>query len=376
MKMRYLAILLPLVFTFAWAGEPGVTDTEVVIGAHTFLTGNLSIYGNYTKAQQAYYSMINDQGGINGRKIKFLVEDNAGNPQQALQMTKKLVERDNIFIMAGAIGIPHLPAAKYLEGKHIPDIWIGDLNTSLTEPVVHTRFAHHPSFQGEAEFLANFILKRWPGKKIGIVTGDFPDMKAEAAVFKKIMAGKAELIWEVAPLSAPNANAQVLNLKKAGAEVVYLQLVIGLAGTFVKFASEQGYKPQYVTGFLSSNSSYVGLLGPLAEGTVGWHYVFSDKDMDVPGIKRHMEIMAKYAPGVPISVMTVIGQAQAETIVETLTRAGKNLTREGVVTAAESFNNWKCTVCREGNSTSPTKHRFNTTYSPLVVKGGKWVSLQ
>jgi branched-chain amino acid transport system substrate-binding protein len=368
-----IAVVLSVVPAFA--AEPGVTDNEIKLGADSVQSGPKAAYGVTQRTMKAYFDMINEHGGVNGRKINYLVKDNADSGQQALQVVKKLVEDDNVFALVGS-GTNHNTTLHYLRENKIPDLWIMDPLPIFTEPMAKTTFAVSPNMSMEATFYADYILKHFAGKKIGILIANNDYGHSALEAFKKEIGDKAKILVEESDIrTEPIAKAQILNLKKEGVEVLYTTLPLPGFPATLNFAKEQGFKPQWFLAFYNSHSAVLKLSNKEAlEGAITWYYTYTDLDTDNAAVKKHLEFMKKYAPNDKPSTVTLGAQAAAEVTIETLKRAGKNLTREGLLKAAESFKDWQCTVCRTPSSTSATNHSFITksNVTLLVAHDGRW----
>lgn len=357
--------------------EDGVTDTEIVLGTHSPQTGVFSHYGVTVRVMKAYFDSINEKGGINGRKIKFLIEDSAFNAQQALQVTKKLVEKDKVFAIVTAGGAPHLAVYQYLRSKKVPDLWIFDPSTPFTVPAFKSTFGFSPHLTDDAKMTAEYLVKKWSGKKMGIIGGDLGFMKEATEVMKKDINGKLNIlpVQEVA-MSATNGDSQILNLKKENPDVVWINAQGPIVPKILKFANEQGFHPQWILMYGNANSLVLNLAPKEAtNGAISSYYLYNETDTDLPGIKEHLALLKARLPHEKPSALTIVGQAQAEAVVATLEKAGKNLTRENAIKAAEEFKDWKCTVCRASVSTSPTQHVLMAGLVPLVAHDGKWMPL-
>jgi branched-chain amino acid transport system substrate-binding protein len=373
------AIVLSLATRQAFSeGTPGVTDTEILLGNHSVQSGPFSIGGAIQRTIKAYFETINEHGGVYGRKIVFLMNDSGGSRPQALAVLKKQVEVDGVFAVVG-VGPAHSAAFRYLRSQGVPDLWIADPSGVYTTPALPTVFSFGPTYESQSAFYGQYTLKHWPGKKIGVLYADTDFGKSSLEAFKKTLGDKAQIVATVAVdiTSDPNAKAQVLELKRAGAEVVLSALVPPIAQTAVKFGHEQGYQPQWLMMHLVAYSANVvasekdSLEGVISSSAV---YLISETDKDA--VIKHIEFMRQRLPNESPATSTLLGQAIAETMVETLIRAGKNPTRKSLLEAAGSFKDWKCTVCRSVGSISPDNHLLNTTISLVKAQGGRWVPLK
>lgn len=352
---------------------PGVTSTEIRLGNDSDQSGFFSGFGILQRAMKAYFDMINKKGGIYGRKIVFEIGDSASNAQHALQVIKKQVVEDQVLAVVGG-GVQHASVYRYLREQGVPDLWVAHSNSAYTTPTYPTTFGFSPTSAEEGKFYADFMAKHWPGKTVGIlcVNNNIGNQGNEA--FIRELKGRLKVVVEVVDSSAGEAKAQVMNLKNAKADIVYLAIPGPIAAASLRFAHEQDFHPQWMLPFYDSYRATLDLAGKSAvEGAIGWYYTFTDSEVDEPAVRKHIEFMKAYLPNDKPSAGTLGGQALAELTVETLRRAGKNLTRESLLKAAESFRDWKCSVCRSSNSTGPDKHLFNTHIELLKVHDGHWI---
>jgi len=151
--------------------DTGATDTEIKIGNTCFYTGPASSYGTIGKAMAAYYKMVNDQGGVNGRKIVFLSYDDAYSPPKTVEQTRRLVEQDGVLLMAGPLGTPTNSAIwQYMNQKKVPQLFVSTGATKWDDPKGHPwTIGWQPNYQGEGRIYATYILKEKPGGKIGVL---------------------------------------------------------------------------------------------------------------------------------------------------------------------------------------------------------------
>lgn len=360
------------------ANEPGVTETEVKFGCHSPQTGQDSTYGAIQRVAKAYLEMINQQGGVNGRKIMLLNADNGSSNQQALQMIKKQVEEDSVFAVLGAGGRMHLAVYKYLRDKKVPDLLIATSGSEYTSPPHPNTFQFSPTTASEGQFFGSYFVKKWPTKKIGILYVDDSYGAASVDAFKKSADGRLNIVGAEGsdPRTDPSAKAQILNLKKKGAEVIFFAAPGSTGAGALKFAHDQGYSPQWVIGYSAARQATIDLAGKAAvEGVISWNYLYFETETDVPAIKAHLEFLKKYMPSEKPSSLTVTGQALGETAIELLKRAGKDLTREGILKAAASFVDWKCSICRSPSNTA-VDHLFSKPKVLMTIKDGRWVEIK
>lgn len=380
MKKIILSAILSIT-AVAQAADPGVTDKEVVIGAHAIFSGPFAMFGVWTKATQAYFDKINADGGVHGRKIKYIAIDTQSIPPKTAQGVKKLVEEDNVFALVGSVGL-HAVVNKYLIEKGVPDLYHSDQSEEFYTPVKKTVFTLPYSFSNEGRSLGEFMFRDIKGKKLcGLLadnnSGDELLMGVKEAVEKgneglkdkeKIKIGKVERV----NVFDPQANTQIASLKKENCDAVILNTVGGLTLSAITYATSLNFKPKW---YMSTGNAQETLIPQLPEavrdGLVSSNSSAIDESFGTPGWGDMVAFMKKNS--LPVTKSSIAGYTVGEHFVEVLNRAGKDLTREKLITAAESLKGWKCSLCLLPRVTTPTEHSAVTKASIVVSKGGKWV---
>ena len=231
--------------------DTGATDTEIKIGQTMPLSGPASAYSSIGKTQAAYFKMINDQGGINGRKINLIQYDDAYSPPKTVEQVRKLVESDEVLLTFQMIGTPPNAAVqKYLNQKKVPQLFAATGATRFTDPKNFPwTMGYNPNYQTEARIYARYILKNHPNAKIGImyqnddlgrdyVTGLKAGLGDKAA--KMIV---AEASYE---LTDPTVDSQMVKLKAAGADLFFNASTPKFAAQAIKKVAELGWKPVHI----------------------------------------------------------------------------------------------------------------------------------
>jgi len=363
------------------SGEvPGVTDTEVVLGTHTSLTGPIATYSIIPRFAKAYFGYLNDNdGGVAGRKITYLEEDDQYNPAQAVDLTHKLVEQDNIFAMFNALGTPnHLQVIDYLQDNGVPDMfaatgateWVKDPSA---RPLV---FGSNPNYTGEGLAMAKWIIDTMgPDAKVGIIYQN-DDFGIDGAAGVKLALAANVVGEEPYEVTDPDLNSQVDQLKSANADVVVLFATPIQAATSIKHARQDlGWDVQFAISAVSMNELTAIIAGPdNIEGTVGPAATYMAYQTTIPGVQRHLDILDATGLGKDkASVLTLYAQYVSELMVETLRIAGTNLTRESLVQAAESITDWQCSVCIFPLSLGPDDHDPAQGVAIAKYQGGQVV---
>jgi len=344
----------------------GVTDTEIRIA--TLLPMSQSAAATWgvslSKGMQAYYNYINDNGGIYGRKIDLIVGDNQFSGPVASEVVRKLVEQEKVFAIQGSLGMTaHSAIYKYLEENGVPDMFILAGDKKWTEPVARNRFTFLVDFVIEGRILGQYIAEKFDGKKLGILAenDDFGREGEEGLKLGiKDKNANIETVTEYYDEIQNDVSSQVQRLKNANVDVIGVYAMPMQAASLLKTAREtlNWDVPIVITG-----TDAVEILGALAgysniEGAVSVVFGHQAFDTDQPGIARHIEMMAKYAPDVKPDNLTLVGQAVSEAMVSVLKQAGPDLTRESFLDAAESVCEYTCDTCIVPASLSPTDHRY------------------
>ncbi len=367
----------------ATAAAPGITDMEIIIGAHSPLSGAYgAVYSMIAKAQQAYYRYVNDtQGGVCGRKIVFKVEDDSYDPAKALEVTKKLVERDRVFAIVGALGDhPHGGVWEYLNDKEVPDILVSaGAAQYVADPQEYpwTVLMLSP-YTNEGTGFAQYISQELSGKKVSVLYENQPfGLDGLAGLKDSLDPEKNELVSVQAyETTAVDIRSQVINMENAGAEVVILYTTPGFAAQAVKVADRIGWHPQWIMSYVNSDPMMFQFVSPeLLEGAITFHSYKMGDQTDDPAIAEHHRIMQEYGGPTPTN-FTVYAQSKAELAVEIFSRACDNLTRQGLMDAVHSIKDWHSDLLLDGVTItySETDHiGLGDAYrmARVVVKDGK-----
>jgi branched-chain amino acid transport system substrate-binding protein len=344
------------------ANVPGVTDTEIVLGSHLPLSGLAAAWGVDLKAgMEAYFAYVNDNGGVYGRKIRLIVYDDQYTGPMAAEVTRKLVEQDKVFAIMGGLGsAAHSAVWKYLEANGVPDMFILTGDSKWTDPVVKTRFAWLVDYITEGKILGQYIADNFAGKKLGIIAqNDEFGHEGEEGIREGVKDANMDIVVEYYEETQNDLIAQVQRLENENVDVIAAYAMPIQVASVIKGAHETlGWDvPVVITGV-----DAVEVVAQLAglnniDGTVSVVYGHQAFEKDVPGIAKHWDIMAKYAPGVTPTNLTLTGAAIAESMTNILQNTGRDLTRDGFLGAAESTCEWESPSGLAPASMSPTDHR-------------------
>jgi len=343
--------------TSASSGQfgPGVTDTEIILGAHAPMSGALgAVYAMIPRATAAYFNYINDtQGGVCGRKIAYKVEDDNYDPAKALEVTRKLVEQDKVLALVGNLGdLPHASAFDYLNDAGVPDLLVSaGAHKYGADPQGHPWTVQMiPDYRMEAGFFGQYISESLPGQKVAVLyeNQDF-GIDGLAGVKQGLDPSKNQLVAEQPyEATAIDIRSEITNLKNTGAEVAVLYATPGFTGQAIKNAERLGWKPQFLASYVNSDDILFQFVGPqLLDGMITFQALKLAAWRDDPAVAKHYEIMSKYGGPAP-SNFTIYAQSLGELAVEMLSRACDDLTPQGLMDAIESIQGWKSDLLVEG----------------------------
>ena len=348
---------------------PGVTDTEIKIGQTIAYSGPASAYGQLGRAETAYFKALNDKGGINGRKINFISLDDGFLPPKAVEMTRKLVEQDEVAFMFGMLGTALNTATRpYLNQQKVPQLFIaaGSATFASGDKFPWT-IGWQPTLQTEAAFYARSILASHPGAKIGVLYQDDDFGKELLAGLKDGLAGKDSAIIATASFQAtdPTVDSQLITLKGTGCDTLMLFTYAKQAAQAIRKVADLGWKPDT---YLHLGSASVGatLIPAGLDKSVGIKTAGFIKDTSDPQWANDAEIapffdwMKKYMPDAKLEdSLNLSGWAYGQTIEQVLRQCGDDLTRENIMRQALNLKNWRNPALLPGSliSTSPSDYR-------------------
>ena len=345
--------------TIASGETPGISDTEILLGSETILSGTMgAVYATIPQAVGTYFKYINEtEGGVCGRKIVYKVEDNLDDPARALEAARKLVEQDEVFAIVSSGGdAGHSGSWEYLNEKEVPDILVtagGDRFGA--DPQGHPWTAQMiPSYTVEGMFYGQYISENLPGKKVAVLWENGPaGIDGLAGVKKGLDPSKNELVADEGfDITTISIASQVANLKNSNAEVVVLHTSPGFVTQAIKTADRMGWHPQWLMGYVNSDDMMFSFVSPkLLEGAITFQALKLAAWRDDPAVARHYELMQEYGGPTP-SNFTIYAQALAETAVEILSRSCDNLTREGLMDVVESLQGFHSDLMLDGVTVS------------------------
>ncbi|WP_441230418.1 ABC transporter substrate-binding protein [Tardiphaga sp. 215_C5_N2_1] len=364
--------------------DTGASDTEIKLGNIVPYSGPASAYGAVGKAQAGYFKMINDQGGINGRKINYISYDDAYSPPKAVEQTRKLVESDEVLLMFSALGTPSNTAIqKYLNAKKVPQLFLATGATKWADPKNFPwTMGWLPSYQSEGRIYAKYLLKEKAGAKIGVLYQNDDFGKDYLKGVRDGLGDKASsiVIEESYELTEPTVDSHIVKMKSLNPDVVIIFATPKFAAQTIKKIAELGWKPTMIVPGVSVSIGQV--LRPAgfenAQGLLSAHYSKDATDpqwKDDPGIKAYREFLAKYVPdGNPSDSSLMSGYNIAETMAILLKQCGDDLTRANVMKQAANLKDVQQSTLLPGVkvNTSPTDFSPIEQMQLMRFEGENW----
>ena len=366
--------------------DTGASDTEIKIGNVEAYSGPVSAYGVIGKTEEAYFKMINDQGGIGGRKINFISYDDGYSPPKTVEQIRKLIESDEVLLVFNALGTPTQTAVqKYHNTKKVPQLFIASGASKWNDPKEFPwTMGFQPSYRVEARIFAKYILKEKPNAKVAIFYQNDDFGKDYVAGIKDIFGAKnaSQIVAEESyETSEPSVDSHIVKLKGTGADVLVDISTPKFAAQAIKKMAEMEWKPMHV---LTDVSISIGAVMKPAgfencEGILSALYIKDASDpqwKDDVGMKKFMTFIDKYMPGANVADANLVyGYAAAQTMVQVLKQAGDDLTRENVMKQAAGLKDFVPDTLLPGIkiNTSPTDFAPIEQLQMMQFKNGQWV---
>jgi branched-chain amino acid transport system substrate-binding protein len=363
---------------------PGVTDDEIKIGNTMPYSGPASSYGTIGKSESAYYKMINDKGGVNGRKINYISYDDAYTPPKTVEMARKLVEEDKVLLIASPLGTPTNSAIwHYMNEKKVPQLFVSTGATKWDDPKGHPwTIGWQPNYQSEGRIYAAYVLKNKPDGKIGVLYQNDDFGKDYLKGIKDGLGDKASMIINESPYETtdPTVDSLIVGMKAAGCDVFINTGIPKFAAQGIRKAGEIDWKPLHILS--SVGNSVAATLKPAgldnAKDIISDFYLKDPTDpqwKDDQGYKDWLAFMDKYYPeGDKTDLGNITGPSLAATLVQVLTQCGDDLTRENVMKQTANIKDFTVPLLLPGIKINTTATDFAPIKQVQMAKfdGQRW----
>ncbi|MCK1757773.1 ABC transporter substrate-binding protein [Bradyrhizobium sp. 137] len=364
--------------------DTGASDTEIKIGNIMPYSGPASAYAAIGKTEEAYFNKINAEGGIKGRKIKFISYDDAYSPPKTVEQARKLVENDGVLLIFGSLGTSTNSAIrKYMNEKKVPQLFVASGASKWNDPKQYPwTMGWQPSYTSEARIYAKYIMKEKPDGKIGLLYQNDDFGKDYLKGLKEGLGSKASMIVleEAYDTSEPTVDEHVVKLKAAGADIFISITSPKFAAQGIKKAAEINWHPMQIISNVSA--SVGGVLEPagleISQGVLSASYTKDGSDPQWnadDGMKKFYNFLAQYNPKAnKLDAGVVFGYAAAHTMVKVLQMCGDDLTRENVMKQAASLKDFEPDTLLPGIkiNTAPDDFAPIEQLQMMRFKGKKW----
>jgi branched-chain amino acid transport system substrate-binding protein len=367
-RLRIVKRTIPLVMAIIlWPGftnadlisDSGVSDSEIRIGNIMPYTGPLAAFGAIGRAEAAYFDRVNDNGGINGRKVRFISYDDSSNPATAVEQTRKLVETDKVLLMFGSFGTAsNLATRGYLNERKTPQLFVASGDNEWANPAAFPwSMGWQPTFRAEGRIYANYIQAAYPDRKIAML---WQNDQFGRELFQGLQEGLGDLSRMIVAdttldlSDSSSLDAQIKVLKNSGAEILVFDLAPPVTAEALRKIAELDWRPVYV--LVNASASIASTLRPAglqnASGVISTSFLKDASDpawKDDPAMKAWSSFMDKYYPdGDKADNNAVFGYAAAETLFQVLSQCGNDLSRENVMRQAASLKGFQDSVALPG----------------------------
>jgi branched-chain amino acid transport system substrate-binding protein len=363
---------------------PGVTDTEIKIGQTMPFGGPASAFATCGISHQRVFKSINDQGGINGRKINLISLDDEMTPPKTVEQVRRLVERDNVLLLFGVLGPGALSILDYVDKNKVPFLFPSGAARKFHQPDKHPwTMGWLPPFEFEGRMFARFILKQRPNAKIGILWEN-NDMGREELDGVKLELGNRASKMIVAEasylLTDPTVDSQIFSLKGAGADTVISIATPKFAAQAIRKIHDIGWHPLHFISYSGSGLNVLEMAGlEKSKGLISAYFAKTVTDPAMRNdedVKQYYAWKAKFYPEGNINDGCIdYGYTQAHLLIQVLKQCGDDLTRENVMRQAQSLHDVRLPLLVPGITinTSPTDYRPIEAMQFQRFDGHQWI---
>jgi branched-chain amino acid transport system substrate-binding protein len=365
--------------------DTGASDTEIKIGNIMPYSGPASAYGISGRTEAAYFRKINDEGGINGRRINFISYDDAYSPPKAVEQARKLVESDEVLLIFSPLGTPSNSAIqKYMNAKKVPQLFVPSGATKWNDPKNFPwTMGWQPSYQNEARIYAGYILREKPNARIGVLYQNDDYGKDYLKGLRDGLGEKAAsmIVAEDAyDVAEPTIDTHIVKMKTINADVFVDITSSKFGAQAIRKAAEIGWRPMHFLNIISTSIGAVIQPAGLenAQGIISVDYIMDPLDpqwKDDPGMKAFNDFVVKYFPEANrADRYVIIGYNLAQTMVQVLRQCGDNLTRDNVMKQAANLRDFRTDNLLPGITinTSPTDFAPIEQVQFRRFKGERW----
>jgi len=357
----------------------GVTDTEITLGQTVPLSGPVSAYATFSRASLAYFAMVNDRGGINGRKVTLISVDDGFSPPKTVEQTRKLVESDGVFALFAPVGsAPAAATQKYLNIQKVPQLLIQSGLGRWNDPKQFPwSLSGLPNYEVEAATYAKYILDNLPQARIAVLYQSDDFGAGYLNGLKAGLGGRAEAMivgTQSFQLTDPTVDSQILNLAAVKADVLLIAATTKQTVQALEKMGEINWHPQLFISFVAASPDRTYALGgnENAKGAISMTVFKDPSDPDLandPDMKAYVAFMNKYYPtGDKKEGLNVAAYVEGEIMTELLRRCGKELTRENLMKHASNFDGATIPMVSRGVVVRTEPDNYNLFHRPQLIR--------
>ena len=362
---------------------PGVTDTEIKLGQTVPYSGPASAFSSYGRVMTGYFKMVNEAGGINGRKINMISLDNAFSPPKAIEQTRKLVEDEGVLADVGTVGTtPNVAIQKYLNGAKVPHIFVSAGGRRFADPQNFPwTVPMYPGFEMEGKTFGQYILKHKPNAKVSVLYQNDDYGKDFLTGLKAVLGDKVKIVAEVAyEITEPTIDSQIVRLKDSGADTLLYFSTPKFTAQGLRKVKEIGWTPLQ---FLASPTNSVKtVLEPAgfdnAQGIITTQFTKQAGDpawANDPEVTEYVEFMKKWVPNDnPGDFVALSGYINVQAIAHAIKQCGDDLTRENLLKQATNLKGQRYKMMLPGVLLNTTPQDYAPYESLRMAKfeGSSW----
>ena len=368
--------------------DPGASDTEIKLGTTSPYSGPASSFGAYGWAQSAYFAMLNEQGGINGRKVNLISLDDGYSPPKTIEQTRRLVEADGVLAIAGALGTaPNSATQRYLNGKKVPALFLVSGGSRFNNPAAYPwTVPLYPQYNRVGRVFAKHLLDTTPNARIGVLYLNDDLGKDFLGGLKDGLGARAETMIVEAQsheISEPVVDGQIVKLNDARTDTVFLLTTPKFTAQAIRKIADMEWKPRRylatVSGSIETTLKPAGIEHSVGVITAAWEKRVDDPTWaEAPDVGAFLAFMKKYLPSANVGDETYIpGYINANMVAYVLKQCGDDLTRANILKHATSLDGVTPPMLLPGVqlSNSPTDY---TSYHQLALvrfDGARWVRM-
>jgi len=364
---------------------PGASDTEIKLGQTMPYSGPASAYGTIGKLHTAYFKMLNEQGGVNGRKINLISLDDGYSPPKAVEQVRKLVEQEEVLALFQTLGTPSNSAIhKYVNAKKVPHLLLATGATKWADPKNYPwTLGFNLSYQAEGQIYAKYLLKNKPGAKVAVLyqNDDFGKDVLKGVKDGLGSAGAKLIVAEASyEVTDPTVDSQILTLQGSGADTFINITTPKFSAQAIRKAFDSGWKPLHIVNNVGASVGSVLTPAGLdkSTGLLTLQYYKDPNDpqwKDDPSMLEWRAFMGRhYRDGDPKDASNLYAYITAQTMVHILKQCGNDLTRENVMKQATNIKNLKLPLMlpNMAMNTTPTDYFLIEQGQLAKFTGTQW----